>query len=144
MDEQLALILEQYDEMQSLYGTVTGVNLARKHIGWYTKGLTGSAEFRNMVNQEDDPARRDRQCCANFTRPGWPAKRPDAHSRIPRKLCFLCNASMLGLRAMDVARADSPLQQSPAEGWWARASGRWPAVPLRDLGMRRAGRGRCW
>ncbi len=56
MDEQLALILDQYDEMQSLYGTVTGVNLARKHIGWYTKGLTGSAEFRNMVNQEDDPA----------------------------------------------------------------------------------------
>jgi len=55
LDEQLALILEQYDEMQSLYGTVTGVNLARKHIGWYTKGLTGSAEFRNMVNQEDDP-----------------------------------------------------------------------------------------
>jgi len=54
-DEQLALILEQYDEMQSLYGTVTGVNLARKHIGWYTKGLNGSAEFRNMVNQQDDP-----------------------------------------------------------------------------------------
>ena len=41
--------------MQSLYGTVTGVNLARKHIGWYTKGLSGSAEFRNAVNQEDDP-----------------------------------------------------------------------------------------
>jgi tRNA-dihydrouridine synthase B len=56
LDEQLALILDQYDEMQSLYGTVTGVNLARKHIGWYTKGLTGSAEFRNMVNQIDDPA----------------------------------------------------------------------------------------
>jgi len=56
MDEQLALILQQYDEMQSLYGTVTGVNLARKHIGWYTKGLNGSAEFRNMVNQIDDPA----------------------------------------------------------------------------------------
>ena len=56
LDEQLALILDQYDEMQSLYGTVTGVNFARKHIGWYTKGLTGSAEFRNMVNQEDDPA----------------------------------------------------------------------------------------
>jgi tRNA-dihydrouridine synthase B len=55
MDEQLALILEQYDEMQSLYGTVTGVNLARKHIGWYTKGMNGSAEFRNTVNQEDDP-----------------------------------------------------------------------------------------
>ena len=55
IDEQLALILTQYDEMQSLYGRVTGVNLARKHIGWYTKGLTGSAEFRNKVNQVDDP-----------------------------------------------------------------------------------------
>jgi tRNA-dihydrouridine synthase B len=56
IDEQLALILEQYEAMQSLYGTVTGVNLARKHIGWYTKGLAGSAEFRNKVNQVDDPA----------------------------------------------------------------------------------------
>jgi len=56
IDEQLALILEQYEAMQSLYGTVTGVNLARKHIDWYTKGLTGSAEFRNKVNQVDDPA----------------------------------------------------------------------------------------
>ncbi|HVF83366.1 MAG TPA: tRNA dihydrouridine synthase DusB [Sphingomicrobium sp.] len=55
MDEQLAIILEQYDAMQSLYGTQTGVNLARKHIGWYTKGLTGSAEFRNKVNTQDDP-----------------------------------------------------------------------------------------
>ncbi len=56
IDEQLALILEQYAAMQSLYGKVTGVNLARKHIGWYTKGLCGSAEFRNKVNQVDDPA----------------------------------------------------------------------------------------
>jgi tRNA-dihydrouridine synthase B len=34
---------------------VTGVNLARKHLGWYTKGLHGSAEFRNRVNFFDDP-----------------------------------------------------------------------------------------
>jgi len=56
MDEQLEVILDQYDAMQSLYGRQTGVNLARKHIGWYTKGLTGSAEFRNRVNTQDDPA----------------------------------------------------------------------------------------
>jgi tRNA-dihydrouridine synthase B len=55
IDEQLDVILEQYDAMQSLYGAQTGVNLARKHIGWYTKGLTGSAEFRNRVNTQDDP-----------------------------------------------------------------------------------------
>jgi len=56
LDEQLATILEQYDAMLVLYGRVTGVNLARKHLGWYTKGLPGSAEFRNRVNQQDDPA----------------------------------------------------------------------------------------
>ncbi len=55
LDEQLATILEQYQDMLSLYGRQTGVNLARKHIGWYTKGLPGSAEFRNRVNTQDDP-----------------------------------------------------------------------------------------
>jgi len=56
LDEQLAAMLRQYDEMLALYGTHTGVNLARKHIGWYTKGLPGSAELRNRVNSQDDPA----------------------------------------------------------------------------------------
>jgi tRNA-dihydrouridine synthase B len=56
LDEQLAVMLEQYDAMLSLYGRHTGVNLARKHIGWYTKGLPGSAELRNRVNSQDDPA----------------------------------------------------------------------------------------
>jgi tRNA-dihydrouridine synthase B len=56
LDEQLSAMLEQYEAMLELYGTHTGVNLARKHVGWYTKGLPGSAELRNSVNQQDDPA----------------------------------------------------------------------------------------
>ena len=56
LDEQLDAMLGQYEDMLSLYGTHTGVNLARKHIGWYTKGLPGSAELRNQVNQQDNPA----------------------------------------------------------------------------------------
>ena len=55
LDDQLSTMLEQYEDMLSLYGMHTGVNLARKHIGWYTKGLPGSAELRNRVNQQDDP-----------------------------------------------------------------------------------------
>ena len=55
LDEQLSTMLEQYEDMLSLYGTHTGVNLARKHVGWYTKGLPGSAELRNKVNQQADP-----------------------------------------------------------------------------------------
>jgi tRNA-dihydrouridine synthase B len=56
LDEQLDTMLEQYEAMLELYGAHTGVNLARKHIGWYTKGLPGSAELRNKANQQDDPA----------------------------------------------------------------------------------------
>jgi tRNA-dihydrouridine synthase B len=55
IDEQYAMIVEHYHAMLEHYGRDTGVNMARKHIGWYTKGLTGSADFRNRVNQEPDP-----------------------------------------------------------------------------------------
>jgi tRNA-dihydrouridine synthase B len=54
LDEQYHLITDHYRQMLELYGQETGVNMARKHIGWYTKGLPGSAEFRNKVNQEPD------------------------------------------------------------------------------------------
>jgi tRNA-dihydrouridine synthase B len=57
IDEQYRVITEHYDMMLSHYGTFTGVNMARKHIGWYTKGIPGSAEFRNRVNQEPDADR---------------------------------------------------------------------------------------
>lgn len=57
IEEQYHLIIEHYQAMLSLYGKDTGVNLARKHIGWYTRGLHGSAEFRNRVNAEPDPVR---------------------------------------------------------------------------------------
>jgi tRNA-dihydrouridine synthase B len=57
IEAQYELIVEQYEAMLSLYGVETGVNLARKHLGWYTKGLPGSAEFRNRVNQEPDHRR---------------------------------------------------------------------------------------
>jgi tRNA-dihydrouridine synthase B len=41
--------------MLELYGRDAGVRIARKHLGWYTKGMPGSAEFRNHVNSIDDP-----------------------------------------------------------------------------------------
>ena len=56
LDAQFHLIVEHYRAMLDLYGPQVGVNVARKHIGWYTKGLNGSAEFRNHVNRIDDAA----------------------------------------------------------------------------------------
>jgi tRNA-dihydrouridine synthase B len=55
LQQQLGLILEHYTWMLDLYGEDTGVKMARKHLGWYTRGLPGSASFRNMVNFVDDP-----------------------------------------------------------------------------------------
>jgi tRNA-dihydrouridine synthase B len=57
IEAQYRLITEHYEMMLGHYGNETGVNIARKHIGWYTRGLHGSAEFRNKVNQEPDPRR---------------------------------------------------------------------------------------
>ena len=56
MDEQYAVVTEHYRMMLDHYNPATGVKIARKHLGWYTKGLRGSAEFRNHVNFVDDPA----------------------------------------------------------------------------------------
>ncbi len=57
LDVQLSTLLEHYEDMLHHYGVEAAVRIARKHIGWYTKGLHGSAEFRNSVNREDDPAK---------------------------------------------------------------------------------------
>lgn len=53
---QHAVVQEHYAMMMDLYGPAVGVGVARKHLGWYTKGLFDSAIFRNEVNKLNDPA----------------------------------------------------------------------------------------
>jgi tRNA-dihydrouridine synthase B len=55
IDEQYAVLVEHYQAMLAHYGEDVGVKIARKHLGWYTKGMPGSAEFRNFVNFIDEP-----------------------------------------------------------------------------------------
>ena len=38
-------------DLYDFYGEHTGLRVARKHISWYTKGLSGSAHFRHSMNQ---------------------------------------------------------------------------------------------
>lgn len=52
---QFATLLEHYEAMVSHYGWVPGSRIARKHIAWYTKGLPGSADFRNRIMQAVAP-----------------------------------------------------------------------------------------
>lgn len=55
LEEQLATVLEHYEDMLTHYGAEAGVRVARKHVGWYSKGLPGSAEFRSAINRIADP-----------------------------------------------------------------------------------------
>ncbi|MDF1790687.1 MAG: tRNA dihydrouridine synthase DusB [Thalassobaculaceae bacterium] len=55
IEERRAILAEHLDAMLVHYGTHAGIRNARKHIGWYTEGLTGSAEFRQRVNNTMDP-----------------------------------------------------------------------------------------
>jgi len=56
LEEQYAVLVEHYRAMLAHYGDDAGVKIARKHLGWYTKGLPGSAEFRNRANFIADSA----------------------------------------------------------------------------------------
>ena len=54
-DAQYEVLREHYSAMLEHYGRAVGVKIARKHLGWYTKGMHGSAEFRHKANFIDDP-----------------------------------------------------------------------------------------
>jgi tRNA-dihydrouridine synthase B len=49
ISEQYRILSEHYEAMLTHYGTEPGMRIARKHVGWYSKGLPGSAEFRSAV-----------------------------------------------------------------------------------------------
>ncbi|WBY03718.1 tRNA dihydrouridine synthase DusB [Ramlibacter tataouinensis] len=44
------LLLEHLQDHYGLYGDFTGVRSARKHIGWYVRGLPGGEAFRERMN----------------------------------------------------------------------------------------------
>lgn len=53
--EQLETLLEHYQDMLAHYGSEPGMRVARKHVGWYSKGLPGSGEFRAAINRIANP-----------------------------------------------------------------------------------------
>lgn len=55
MQQQLDIVLEHFEDILQLYGIEGGVKIARKHLGWYSKGLKDSAEYRVLVNQTECP-----------------------------------------------------------------------------------------
>ena len=48
------ILIGHYRAMRAHYGEQPGLRIARKHIGWYVRGLPNAAEFRATVNRLDD------------------------------------------------------------------------------------------
>lgn len=66
--EQYAAVRTHFEAMLEHYGLETGVRMARKHLGWYSKGFPASADFRAAVNRETD-AGKVRSMLASFFLP---------------------------------------------------------------------------
>jgi tRNA-dihydrouridine synthase B len=68
LPQQLAVLLEHMEAMLVHYGREHGIKVARKHVSWYSRGLPGSAGFRDGVNRLDDVAA-VRQAICDFYAP---------------------------------------------------------------------------
>ena len=56
LNEQYDVMTGHYEHMLSHYGKEAGVRIARKHLGWYIRGVHGAAELRHRLNSLEDPA----------------------------------------------------------------------------------------
>jgi tRNA-dihydrouridine synthase B len=60
------LLLDHLDEHYALYGELTGVRSARKHIAWYVQSLPEGEAFRQHMNTLEDSAAQHRAVAAFF------------------------------------------------------------------------------
>ncbi|MCZ2497292.1 tRNA dihydrouridine synthase DusB [Xylophilus sp. Kf1] len=65
VSEVRRLLLDHLEDHYALYGDLTGVRSARKHIGWYVRGLPGGEALRQHINRIDD-CRRQWQAVADY------------------------------------------------------------------------------
>ena len=50
LESRYKIMLRHYDDIIEHYGDRPGINMACKHVAWYSAGLSGSAEFRRKIN----------------------------------------------------------------------------------------------
>jgi len=55
ISEQHQIVREHLEAILIHYGESTGIKIARKHVGWYSKGLVNSTDFRVAVNLAETP-----------------------------------------------------------------------------------------
>ena len=55
IEAQRRTLQHHLESMLSHYGIDNGLRIARKHVGWYARGLPGAVGFRHIVNKATDP-----------------------------------------------------------------------------------------
>jgi len=54
LEEVRDILLAHLDNLYQFYGEYTGVRMARKHLGWYSKGQAHGAAFRRTIMRVDN------------------------------------------------------------------------------------------
>lgn len=54
LEQKLNSAIKHYNMLIDYYGNAVAIKLARKHLGWYTKGLANSTAIRAKINQSTD------------------------------------------------------------------------------------------
>ena len=70
-------LIEHLHDHYSLYGELTGVRSARKHIGWAVRGLPGGEDFRSAMNRLES----SREQVSALS--DWFDRLADRHERLP-------------------------------------------------------------
>src|SRR3546814_11181842 len=86
---RVEVMLEHYEALLTLYGRHNGVRIARKHLGWYARGIDGAADFRARMNGEDDPARVVAMIRAHFA-PGLAGAPRTAEALVGKEMGRTC------------------------------------------------------
>ena len=80
VQEVSRLLLAHLEEHYDLYGELTGVRSARKHIAWYVRNLPGGEAFRQHMNTLDDRESQHRAVAAFFD------QLAQTHERLPESV----------------------------------------------------------
>ena len=55
-EEKMTKVLYHLELIIQRYGPVYGIRIFRKHLGWYSKGMSGGGSFRKQINSSDSAA----------------------------------------------------------------------------------------
>jgi tRNA-dihydrouridine synthase B len=64
--ETRTIMIEHLEHLYSFYGADNGIRVARKHIGWYSRGRVDAVSLRERANRADSPAEQLRIARAYF------------------------------------------------------------------------------